>query len=264
MSKFPCVLTIAGSDSGGGAGIQADLKTFAVHKTFGLSVITAITSQNTKGVKSIQGIDPQIVKDQIDMVCEDFDIKAFKSGMLYSEEIIEAVSEGIKYHDLKNYVLDPVVFAGSGDRLLLESAKETILKKLFPLALIITPNRWEAENFTGRKIENIDEAKEVAKILKDMGPQYVVIKGGHFGEKATDVVFDGRDFYFFETEKIGRNVKYHGSGCVFSASIAANLAKGFSPIESIERAKKFIEGAIKNSFKIGKGSIPVNPLWIIE
>jgi len=258
------VLTIAGSDSGGGAGIQADLKTFALHKTFGLSVITAVTSQNTKGVKSIQGIDPDIVKDQIDMVCEDFDIKAFKSGMLYSGEIIEVVAERIRYHKLKNYVLDPVVFAGSGDRLLLESAKEIILKELFPLALIITPNRWEAENFTGKKIENIEEAKEAAKILKEMGPQYVIIKGGHFGEKATDIVFDGKDFYFFESEKIGGTVKYHGSGCVFSASIAANLAKGFSPLESIERTKKFIEGAIRNSFKIGKGSIPVNPLWILK
>jgi len=264
LNNLPCVLTIAGSDSGGGAGIQADLKTFAVHKTFGLSVITAITSQNTKGVKSIQGIKPDIVKDQIDMVCEDFDIKAFKSGMLYSGEIIEVVAERIKYHNLTNYVLDPVVFAGSGDRLLLEEAKKIILKKLFPLALIITPNRWEAENFSDKKIENIEDAKEVARILKDMGPQYVVIKGGHFGERATDVVFDGKDFYFFETEKIGGNVKYHGSGCVFSASIAANLARGASPLESIERAKKFIEGAIRSSFKIGNGSIPVNPLWILK
>ncbi len=264
MNNFPSVLTIAGSDSGGGAGIQADLKTFAIHKTFGLCVITAITSQNTKGVKSIQKIEPLIVKDQIDMVCEDFEIKAFKTGMLYSEDIIEVVAERIRYHNLKNYVLDPVVFAGSGDRLLLESAKERILKKLFPLALIITPNRWEAEDFTGRKIENIEDAKEAAKILKDMGPQYVIIKGGHFGERAIDTLFDGKDFYFFESEKIGKGIKYHGSGCVFSASITANLAKGFSPLEAIERAKKFIEGAIKNSFKTGKGSIPVNPLWILE
>ncbi|MEO0294710.1 MAG: bifunctional hydroxymethylpyrimidine kinase/phosphomethylpyrimidine kinase [candidate division WOR-3 bacterium] len=263
MNKYPVVLTIAGSDSGGGAGIQADLKTFAVHKTFGLSVITAITSQNTEGVKSIQGIDPEIVKDQIDMVARDFQIKAFKSGMLYSKEIIEVVADRIKFFNLKNYVLDPVVFAGSGDRLLLEDAKNALIEKLFPLSLIVTPNRWEAENFTGIKIESIENAQRAAEILKSMGPEYVVIKGGHFGEKAIDVVYDGKKFELLEGEKIIRGKKFHGAGCTFSASIAANLALGFSPLESISRAKKFIEGAIKYSFEIGKGSIPVNHIWVL-
>ncbi len=264
MSNLPCVLTIAGSDSGGGAGIQADLKTFAVHKTFGVSVITAVTSQNTKGVKSIQGIKKEIVADQIDMVCEDFDIKAFKTGMLYSMDIIDVVSMKIKEHRLKNFCLDPVIFAGSGDRLLLEEAVELLIKSLFPEALIVTPNRWEAESFSKMKINSIKDAERSAKIIHEMGPKYVVIKGGHFGEKAIDVVYNGKDFAHFETERIGKNMKYHGAGCVFSASIVANLAKGIPPLKAIERAKKFTEEAIRNSFKIGNGSIQVNPLWIIK
>lgn len=264
MSKLPCVLTIAGSDSGGGAGIQADLKTFAVHKTFGLSVITAITAQNTEGVNSIQGIDPEIVKDQIDMVARDFEIKSFKSGMLYSKEIIEVIADRVIFFNLRNYVLDPVVFAGSGDRLLLEDAKKALVEKLFPLSLIVTPNKWEAENFTGMKIENVEDAKKAAEILKKMGPKYVVIKGGHFGEKAIDIFYDGNRFEFLEGEKIKRGKKFHGAGCTFSASIAANLALGYPPFESILRAKRFIEGAIKNSFEIGKGSIPVNHIWVLN
>ncbi|MEN3043707.1 MAG: bifunctional hydroxymethylpyrimidine kinase/phosphomethylpyrimidine kinase [Candidatus Hydrothermales bacterium] len=264
MNKFPCVLTIAGSDSGGGAGIQVDLKTFAVHRTFGLSVITAITSQNTKGVKSIQMVSPNVVRDQIDMVCEDFKISAFKTGMLYSKEIIEVVADRINFFKLKNYVLDPVVFAGSGERLLLEEAKKLLLDSLFPLALVVTPNSYEAENFTGFKVESIDDAKKAAKIIKDFGPSYVVIKGGHFGEKAIDVVYDGKDFVLMESEKVMVNKKFHGAGCSFSASIAANLALGYDVLDSIKKAKEFIYGAIKNSVELGKGSIPINPLWIIS
>ncbi|MEN3045475.1 MAG: bifunctional hydroxymethylpyrimidine kinase/phosphomethylpyrimidine kinase [Candidatus Hydrothermales bacterium] len=264
MNKLPCVLTIAGSDSGGGAGIQADLKTFAVHKTYGLSVITAVTSQNTKGVRSIQMIDPDIVKDQIDMVCEDFEIEAFKTGMLYSETIIKVVADRIKHFKLKNYVLDPVVFAGSGDRLLLEDAKKSLIEELFPLALVVTPNRFEAEDFSGIKIENIEDAKKAAKIIKDFGPSYVVVKGGHFGDKAIDVVYDGKEFLLIESEKVLIDKKFHGAGCSFSASIAANLALGYSVIDAIKRAKEFLYGALKNSFDLGKGSIPVNPLWVIS
>lgn len=258
MSKRECVLTIAGSDSGAGAGIQADLKTFFSLSVYGLTVITAITSQNTKGVKSVMVVSPSIVSDQLDMVLEDFKVVSFKTGMLYSRDIIKIVAEKIKEYELKNYVLDPVIFAGSGDRLLLEEAEKEMVERLFPLADVLTPNRWEGERFSGLKIESLEDAEKAARIIHSMGPKHVIIKGGHFGNKAVDVVYDGKKFYYFEKEKIYSNKKFHGAGCSFSSAICAYIAKGNRVIEAIGKAKKFIFEAVKNAFDVGEGSLPVN------
>jgi hydroxymethylpyrimidine/phosphomethylpyrimidine kinase len=253
-------LTIAGSDSGGGAGIQADIKTFTAFGVFGTSAITALTAQNTIGVQGILEIDPEFVKQQIKSVLDDIGADAVKTGMLANPGIVKAVTDTLKEYKIKNIVVDPVMIAKSGDALLSKEACDTVIKELLPIATVVTPNIHEAEAMLNFKIENIDDMKRAGALIKDMGCKFVVIKGGHIDGKdpmATDVVFNG-DEYFLLSERRFNTKNCHGTGCTFSAAIAAGIAKGYPVLKAIEQAKAFITTAIRESFNIGNGHGPTN------
>jgi len=251
-------LTIAGSDSGGGAGIQADLKTFQSLNVFGMSVITSVTSQNTKGVRSIQDISPEIVGDQIDMVMEDIGTDAVKTGMLANKQIIEIVANRIKKHNIKNLVIDPVMISKSGARLLKKEAVSSLIKELIPLCFLLTPNIYEAQIISNITIKNIEDAKKSAILINKKGPKNLLIKGGHLaGDKAIDILYNGREFVFFEEKQI-HSKNTHGTGCTLSAAITAELAKGKKLINAVKIAKKYITDAISNApDNIGNGHGPL-------
>lgn len=254
-------LTIAGSDSGGGAGIQADLKTFAALGLHGLSVITALTAQNSLGVHGIQEIEENFVEAQMNAVLKDFEVSALKTGMLANNEIIQSVSKLVKEYNLKNLVVDPVMVAQSGDPLLKSQAVKTLKENLLPLSLIVTPNIDEAEILADMKITTMEEVKKAAEIIWEHGSKYVIVKGGHLRnqDKAIDVLFDGQEYYYFEAPLIyTRNT--HGTGCTFSAALASYLALGYNVLEAVEKSKGFITMAIKYSYKPGLGYGPVQPL----
>ncbi|MFN3788160.1 MAG: bifunctional hydroxymethylpyrimidine kinase/phosphomethylpyrimidine kinase [Sulfurihydrogenibium azorense] len=254
-------LTIAGSDSGGGAGIQADLKTFTALGVYGMSAITAITVQNTVGVFGVHPVPPDIVYGQIKAVAEDIGIDALKTGMLFSQEIIEVVSQAIKDFNLNNLVLDPVMIAKSGDPLLKEFARKTLLEKLLPLALIVTPNIPEAEDICKMEIKSIEDMEKACKIIHSLGSKYIVLKGGHLeGDVKVDVIYDGKEFHYLKATSIPTK-NTHGTGCTFSAAITSFLAKGESPIDAIKKAREYIQGAIENSLSLGKGHGPLNHTW---
>lgn len=251
-------LTIAGSDSGGGAGIQADLKTFQELKVYGMSTITAITAQNTRGVDGVYPMTLDAIEKQLESIAVDLRPDALKTGMLFNSEIIELVADKIKEYRWKNLVIDPVMIAKGGANLLQQEATEAMKKKLLPLATVLTPNIPEAEVLTGRDIRNIEERKEAAKRLNAMGVTYVVIKGGHGDEKeAIDLLFDGSDFSSLVAERIPTK-NTHGTGCTFSAAITASLANGFSINDAFQLGKEFIHQAIKNDLHIGSGHGPTN------
>ncbi|MBT2679640.1 bifunctional hydroxymethylpyrimidine kinase/phosphomethylpyrimidine kinase [Bacillus sp. ISL-35] len=252
-------LTIAGSDSGGGAGIQADLKTFQELKVFGTSALTAVTAQNTLGVQGVFPIEPEAVADQIQSVGEDIGTDALKTGMLFNAEIIQAVSEKIKQFGWEKVVIDPVMIAKGGASLLQQEAVSALKKHLLPLCLIITPNIPEAEVLTGMSIKSMDEKKEAAKRIHALGAKNVVIKGGHDEEtnESVDVLFDGREFSYFFAPRI-ETKNTHGTGCTFSAAITAQLAKGSSVHEAVSAGKDFIQAAIANPLNIGNGHGPTN------
>jgi len=251
-------LTIAGSDSGGGAGIQADLKTFQAFDVFGMSVLTSITAQNTVGVRATHDIPAEIVGKQIDAVMEDIGADAAKTGMVSSREIIEVIADRVKKHGLANLVVDPVMVAESGDRLLRKDAETSMTKVLFPLASVVTPNTFEAGIISGTTIEDLEAAKKAAEIIREMGPDFVLVKGGHIqGPEAVDILFDGKEFRYFKAQRIDTTNK-HGTGCTFSAAITACLSKGMNVNDSIEAAKDYITRAIESAPSgIGKGSGPV-------
>jgi hydroxymethylpyrimidine/phosphomethylpyrimidine kinase len=252
------VLTIAGSDSGGGAGIQADLKTFAALGVFGTSAVTAITAQNTVAVTRIQEIEPDVVAAQIDAVASDIGIDAAKTGMLSNGPIIEAVASAVKRHRIPNLVVDPVMVSKSGARLLREEAIEALRRTLLPLADVITPNLPEAEVLGGAPIHDSEGARESARRIHGLGPRIVVIKGGHAeGPNVVDLYYDGREFQELKGERIQtRNT--HGTGCTFSAAIAAYLAHGLPPLEAVARAKEYLVGAMRSAPDIGRGAGPLN------
>ena len=259
------VLTIAGSDSGGGAGIQADLKTMTVHQVYGASVITAVTAQNTIGVQGVKTLSAQAVNSQLDSVLRDIEFSALKTGMLANTEIIEQVALKIKEYALSNLVVDPVMVATSGDLLLEREAIKIYKENLFPLAEIITPNLHEAKVLTGTEDKENVDLKLLAEKLIKYGSSYVLIKGGHregevANKKAVDLLYDGSQFVEFEADYILTN-NTHGSGCTLSAAIASNLAEGMETKAAVEKAKNFITGAIKNSFSVGQGNSPVNHCW---
>lgn len=254
------VLTIAGSDSGGGAGIQADLKTFSALETYGLSVITAVTAQNTQGVYGIDKVDVDIIEKQIDVVFTDFDIAAVKIGMVFSEDIIKTIVKSIKKWNIKKLVLDPVMISESGSHLLQRSARKTLLKRLLPLADIITPNIHEAQAIVSRKIEIIEDMKKAAKEIYDMGSGSVLIKGGHLKGGAVDILYDGKNIEKYESVRI-KTQNTHGTGCTYSSAIAAFIAKGYSLKDAVRKAKLYITGAIKNSHDIGKGPGPTHHFY---
>lgn len=258
-------LTIAGSDCSGGAGIQADLKTFMAFKVFGMSVVTAVVAENTIGVQAVHDIPVDIVEQQIKSCLDDIGTDAVKIGMLSNPEIVEVVANAIRKYNLQKIVLDPVMVAKSGDPLLSESAREVVRELLLPLSTIITPNLPEAEVLLNRKIESLDDMAQAAIDLKESGCQYVVVKGGHLlgGDIATDVFYDGEEVKllkspYFDTKNT------HGTGCTFSSAIASGLAKGFSPMRAIRTAKDYITSAIRESHPLGHGHGPTNHLTGVE
>ncbi len=257
MSKAPTILTIAGSDSGGGAGIQADVKTIASLGLHPACAITSVTAQNTTGVLSAYDIPCEVIRDQIDAVCKDMDIRWAKSGMLSSAEIISTVAEMVKKYDLK-LVADPVMAAEAGGDLLRKDAVDTLKKELLPITEVVTPNINEACILSGMKIYDLEDAKQAAKIIGRSGVEVVIITGGHL--EGSDLIYDSRD----NTYKLisGSFVKggTHGSGCTYSASLAATLARGYNIDEAAKIAKDFVVEAIKGSVQIGKGVGPVNQL----
>jgi hydroxymethylpyrimidine/phosphomethylpyrimidine kinase len=260
--KLPVALTIAGSDSGGGAGIQADLKTFAALGVHGTSAITAITAQNTIGVTDILELPVDLVRKQIAAVVEDIGVQAAKTGMLSSAAIVGVVADAVREYGLRLLVVDPVMVAKGGARLLRGDAIEALRDQLIPLAAVLTPNLPEAEVLLGRHIASLDERKQAARDLVAMGASAAVVKGGH-AEDAIDVYFDGSRMVELRSERID-TVNTHGSGCVFSAAIAAWMARGADPLQAAGEAKTFITRAIANSLEIGHGHGPVNPMFALR
>ncbi len=257
MAVVPVVLTIAGSDSVAGAGIQADLKTFAAFEVYGVSAVTAITAQNTLGVFATQEIDPAIVAAQVDAVVADPGVDVVKTGMLSSTPIIEVVVERLRRHGLRRVVVDPVMVAKGGDRLLREDAVNILRDLLLPLALVVTPNTAEAEVLAGRPVRDLDEARAAAKAIGEMGPRYVVVKGGHFGEDATDVLYDGVRCTEFAALRIP-TTSTHGTGCTYASAIAAGLAHGHEMEEAVGQAKEYVHRAISAAFAVGAGHGPLH------
>jgi hydroxymethylpyrimidine/phosphomethylpyrimidine kinase len=252
-------LTIAGSDSGGGAGIQADLKTFQAFGTYGMSAITAVTAQNTVGVQAAHELPLEIIQQQIESVVTDIGVDAVKTGMLSSATVVKLVSEMAQTHHLDNLVVDPVMVAKSGDPLLQEEARKTIKEELLPLAKVITPNMHEAETLVGREIHSLEEMEEAAAELHKLGCKWVVVKGGHHTEEddAVDVIYNGEKIRHLKGKRI-RSENTHGTGCTFSSAIAAGLARGQDPWKAISRAKKYITEAIRTGISIGAGHGPTN------
>ncbi|MCD8510905.1 MAG: bifunctional hydroxymethylpyrimidine kinase/phosphomethylpyrimidine kinase [Bacillus sp. (in: Bacteria)] len=252
-------LTIAGSDSGGGAGIQADIKTFQELGVFGMSAITAITAQNTLGVQGVYPLDTKALEQQITSVADDLGVDAVKTGMLFDEERIRLVAEKIQFYNWKNVVVDPVMIAKGGASLLTDNSVDAMIKELLPLAMVATPNIPEAEAITGRSIRTMDDRKKAAEDFLKMGVGSVVIKGGHGdGSTATvDLYFDGVNYTYLEYPRVDTK-NTHGTGCSFASAITAELAKGTPLVEAIKRAKQFIHHAIKYSLPLGGGHGPTH------
>ncbi|TLS36331.1 bifunctional hydroxymethylpyrimidine kinase/phosphomethylpyrimidine kinase [Pseudalkalibacillus caeni] len=253
-------MTIAGSDSGGGAGIQADLKTFQERNVFGTSAITALTAQNTLGVQGVYPQSLECVEAQVDAVLSDIGTDAVKTGMLFSASLIRLVANKLDEYQVNNLVIDPVMIAKGGAPLLQEEAVVELRETLLPLGKVVTPNLPEAGKILdGRKIETIEEMEQAAKDIQAMGPEAVVIKGGHLGseERSVDVLYDGERFFHYDSERISTK-HTHGTGCTFSACIAAELAKGKNIPEAVKIAKYYITAAIRYSLNVGNGIGPTN------
>jgi hydroxymethylpyrimidine/phosphomethylpyrimidine kinase len=258
MPERPVAMTIAGSDSGGGAGIQADLKTFHAFGVFGTSAITAITAQNTLGVTAIQKIAPEVVVAQIRAVAEDLGPAAVKTGMLADAAIIDAVAAALRELDLAHLVIDPVMVAKSGDRLLEEDAIGVLASSLLPLAEVVTPNLAEAEILSGRKVENVAGMRAAAERIVELGAQSVLLKGGHLpGGEVVDVYFDGHDWQEWRNARI-ETTHTHGTGCTLSAAICAGLALGRTREEAVRAGREFTRQAIRTAPGLGKGNGPLN------
>lgn len=260
-TKIPRALTIAGSDSGGGAGIQADLRTFAAFGVFGTSAIAALTAQNTLGVTGIHDVPLDFLALQIDAVMSDIGAGAAKTGMLATAAVVELVAAKVKEYGIKNLVIDPVMVAKSGHALLEESAQSAVREALLPLALVATPNLPEAEALTKMRIEGLAGMREAAERLHAKGVRYAIVKGGHLEgtDESIDIVFDGREHIELRAPRITTK-NTHGTGCTFSAAIAAGLALGLPPVAAIRRAKRYVTRAIEGGLAIGAGHGPTNHL----
>ncbi len=258
----PVVLTIAGSDSGGGAGIQADLKTFTVLGVYGTSVITSVTAQNTEKITGIFDIPAWFVELQLHTVLSDIKVSAVKIGMLSLKETVEVVVKTLRKFEIEKIILDPVMVSKTGVRLLKKDAEELLKKMLLPLSWLVTPNIPEAEIISGIKIENIEDMKKSAQIIYEMGAKNVLIKGGHLKETADDILYDGNEFILFKQKKI-ETPSPHGTGCTYASAITSFIAHGYNLKNAIEHAKTFITHTIKNSFRLGKGFKTVDQLWKI-
>jgi hydroxymethylpyrimidine/phosphomethylpyrimidine kinase len=252
-------LTIAGSDSGGGAGIQADLKTFAAHGLHGTSAITAVTAQNSVAVAAYVALEPRMVVAQIEAVASDMAVAAVKTGMLANRDIVAAVADAVGGLRIPHLVVDPVMVAKSGDRLLDASAEAAYRERLFPLAEVVTPNLPEAEALLDHPVRTLEEMKQAARELRSWGPRVVVVKGGHLAGDATDVFFDGEHLEEIRAPRIEtRNT--HGTGCTFSAAITARLALGDDALTAVKGAKTYLTEAIRRSYSVGAGHGPVDHL----
>jgi hydroxymethylpyrimidine/phosphomethylpyrimidine kinase len=258
----PRAMTIAGSDSGGGAGIQADLKTFAAYGVYGSSAITAVTAQNTLGVTDWLAMPEALIGAQIDAVLLDIGADAVKTGMLANAGIIRVVAEKMREHGVTNLVVDPVMVAKGGHKLLEDDAVGTLIRELLPLALIVTPNLPEAEVLTGRPITTWDDARAAAVQIVEMGAKSVVVKGGHFEHESssTDLYFDGKQYREFTSIRV-QTSSTHGTGCTFASAIAAGLAKGLNLADAVALAKSYVTLAIQHAYPIGAGHGPVHHFY---
>ena len=251
------LLTIAGSDSSGGAGIQADLKTFAALGTYGMSVITAVTAQNTCGVTMVQNIDLKVVEAQITAIFDDIRVDAVKIGMVSDKEIIKIIAQKLRFYQPPIIVVDPVMVSKSGFQLLAPDACETLIKELLPLATLVTPNLPEATVIVGYEVSNKDDMLKAAKDIITLGAKNVLMKGGHLQESADDLLYDGREATWFTGERINTK-NTHGTGCTLSSALAANLALGLSLPEAVRKSKEYITIAINNALNIGSGCGPTH------
>ena len=260
MKPVKIALTIAGSDPSGGAGIQADLKTFSRLHVYGMAVIAALTAQNTLGVSGVSEVAPDFLAKQLDAVLSDIAPDAAKTGMLLTDSAVEVVARKIREYRIRNVVVDPVMVSTSGARLLTPEAIGAIRRLLLPLAILITPNLDEARVLAGRPIDDVDDMEEAALQIHGMGASHVLIKGAHAGgSEITDLFFDGKDFAYLRCARLdARNI--HGTGCVLSAAIAAHLALGRPLQEAVGRGKEFVTDAIRNGLAIGAGTGPCDPL----
>jgi len=249
-------LTIAGSDSSGGAGIQADIKTITVNGVYAMSAITALTAQNTLGVRAISEVEPLFLREQLDAVFEDIFPDSVKIGMVSSKELIKTVSERLIFYNAKNIVVDPVMVATSGSALIKTEAIKTLKEKLLPIATVVTPNIPEAEILWGRKISSKEDMTDAARNIGDNFGCSVLLKGGHSKDDANDLLYENKSFLWIEGKRIN-NPNTHGTGCTLSSAIAANLAKGYCLSDSCRKAKSYLENALSSFFDLGKGSGPV-------
>jgi hydroxymethylpyrimidine/phosphomethylpyrimidine kinase len=261
--RIPRALTVAGSDSGGGAGIQADLKTFAALGVYGTCAITALTAQNTRGVAGVHAVPAKFVELQIATVLDDIGADAVKTGMLANREIVLAVARAVERYGVKKLVVDPVLMSKHGAALLADDALDACVEALFPLALVVTPNVPEAERLVGFKITDGKTQRQAARAIARLGPRCVLVKGGHLAdsESATDVLFDGHRFQELTARRID-SIHTHGTGCTLSAAIAGYLALGCSPLDAVARAKRFVTHAIEQGMAVGKGIGAVNPMSV--
>jgi len=250
--SIPKALTIAGSDSGGGAGIQADLKTFSAYRVFGMSVITAVTAQNSLGVQAVECLPPLLVARQLSSVLEDFGADSAKCGMLGTAAIVLAVAAGLRAHPVERLVIDPVMTAKSGDALLEPDAVRAVTTHLLPLALVVTPNLPEAEALAGMPVSSRADMEEAARRIHKLGPRHVLVKGGHLKGDAVDLLYNGRGFTTFQAPRIESD-NTHGTGCTFSAAIVAGLAQGRPLGEAVRDAKAYVTRAIREGFALGRG-----------
>ncbi|HEV3472389.1 MAG TPA: bifunctional hydroxymethylpyrimidine kinase/phosphomethylpyrimidine kinase [Actinomycetota bacterium] len=260
---LPVALTIAGSDSGGGAGIQADLKVFFALGCHGTSAVTALTAQNTVGVTGIHEVPPGFVSAQIDAVASDLQVAAAKTGMLASAPIVAVVAEGLRSHEVGNVVVDPVFVSKHRNTLLANDAVDALRSELFPLAAVITPNLYEASGLLGWEVATLDDAERAAKELHSFGPRSVLVKGGHLTDQpdeSVDVFYDTSGVTLLRGPRFD-SADTHGTGCALSAAIAARLAHGETLIDAVVFAKEFVSGAIKHGLRLGEGYGPVNPGW---
>ena len=256
-------MTIAGSDCSGGAGIQADLKTMTMNGVYAMSAITALTAQNTTGVRAIQESTPDFLKQQIDAVFEDIYPDAIKIGMVASSELIRVIADRLKYYDAKNVVIDPVMVASAGSSLMKQNAVQTLITELLPISTLVTPNIPEAQVLSGMSIRNKDDMIAAAKQMGDSYHCAVLLKGGHSINDANDLLYADGELRWFEGKRID-NPNTHGTGCTLSSAIASNLAKGFTLTESIQRAKDYISGALAAMLDLGEGSGPMNHAFDLQ
>lgn len=254
------VLTIAGSDCSGGAGIQADLKTFSAHGVFGMSVIVSVVAENTSRVLAIQDVTPEMIEKQIDAVFEDIEVDAVKIGMLSQPYCMEAVAKKLAEYQPQNVVIDPVMYAKNGCALMNPTAIDTLIHKVVPWADVLTPNIPEAEKISGLRIAAVEDMEQAAKVIQQLGAKSVLVKGGHALGDALDVLYDGQKFYRFSAERIDTK-NTHGTGCTYSSAIASNLALGFDLQGAVKRAKGYVTTAIRHSLDIGQGCGPTHHFY---